>query len=143
MEYQNHGTVMTDNMCGNPSLLLDHRRNQGQQQIQHSYSMLFVCHALLALLICLNRIIAVVMDSAPHCSYNKLKQMALTSHHLLPFYWATAVVLGARGFNTLTLSCTVQQSSQDRSMHPSTRYKFVQGSSQYRHVHRLDGCSRC
>jgi len=51
--------------------------------------------------------ILVVMFSvqfAPHC-YNKLKQTAISSDHLLPIYWATAVVLG--GFNTLTLTASL------------------------------------
>ena len=37
---------------------------------------------------------------AHHC-YNEFKHAAISSHHLLAIYWATAVVLG--GFNTLTL----------------------------------------
>ena len=103
----------------------------------------FIRVSLLALFIFLN--ILVVMLSAqfaPHC-YNKLKQTAIFSDHLLPIYWATAVVLG--GFNTLTLTASLVEYRH----HPNTgvyilsRNKFVQGPSQYRLVHRLDGCSHC
>ena len=53
--------------------------------------------------------VVVVMLSvqfAPHC-YNNCKQMAISSDHLLPIYWATAVVLG--GFNTLTLTASLAE----------------------------------
>ena len=57
--------------------------------------------SLLAVFICLNILVVMVSAQfAPHC-YNKLKQTAISSEHLLPIYWATAVVLG--GFNTLIL----------------------------------------
>ena len=65
--------------------------------------------SLLALFICLNILVVMVSAQfAPYC-YNKLKQAAISSHHLLPFYWATAVVLG--GSNTLILIYSLAQYS--------------------------------
>ena len=56
---------------------------------------------------------------APHC-YNKLKQAAISSEHLLPIYWATAVVLGC--FNTLILIFSLAQYRH----HPKTGVCILQ-----------------
>ena len=56
---------------------------------------------LLAVFIFINIVVVIVSAQlAPRC-YNKLKQTAITSHHLLPIYWATAIVMGS--CNTLIL----------------------------------------
>ena len=60
---------------------------------------------LLAGFIFLNVLVVMLLAQfAPHC-YNKLKQMAISSAHLLPIYWAAAVVLG--GSNTLILTASL------------------------------------
>jgi len=91
--------------------------------------------SLLALFIFLN--ILVVMLSAqfaPHC-YNKLKQTAISSDHLLPIYWATAVVLG--GFNTLTLIISLAGYSNNPQtgtciLHPETSLcKYLRSTDMY------------
>ena len=74
----------------------------------------FIRISLLALFIFLNILVVMVSAQFAHHCYNKLKQAAISSDHLLPIYWATAVVLG--GFNTLILIFSLAQYSS----HPLT-----------------------